>query len=191
MLPMKLATNAVRGRLVELARRRHLLDAPAVHHRDAVGHGERLFLVVRHVDRRDADLALQPLQLDLHVVAQLLVERAERLVEQEHGRPGDERARERDPLLLAAGKLARIALAVAGELHERERLGDAPPDLRPLHALHAEAERHVLRDGAVREQRVVLEHHADAAQVRRHARDVGSVDRDHAGVRRDEAGHRA
>ena len=44
-------------------------------------------------------------------LAQLQVERAERLVEQQHARLVDERPRERDPLLLAAGELARLALA--------------------------------------------------------------------------------
>ena len=52
---------------------------------------------------------LDPLQLELHLLAQLQVERAERLVEQQHLRPVDERAGERDPLLLAAGELARAA----------------------------------------------------------------------------------
>ena len=46
------------------------------------------------------------LELELHVLAQLLVERAERLVHQEHAGE-DERAGERHALLLAAGELAR------------------------------------------------------------------------------------
>ena len=59
-----------------------------------------------HVDERDPDLALDPLQLDLQALAQLQVERAERLVEQQHRGPVDERAGERDALLLAARELA-------------------------------------------------------------------------------------
>ena len=50
------------------------------------------------------------LQLELHLLAQLQVERAERLVEKQHLRLVDERARERDALLLAAGELARLPL---------------------------------------------------------------------------------
>ena len=52
----------------------------------------------------------------------LQVERAERLVEQQHARPQDERARQRDPLLLAAGELARPAIGIAAQLHQLERL---------------------------------------------------------------------
>ena len=60
--------------------------------------------------------------------AQLLahagVERAERLVEQEHVRLDRERAGERHPLALAAGELRGIALGEAAQLHELEQLVD-------------------------------------------------------------------
>ena len=39
---------------------------------------------MRHVDERDADLALDPLQLDLQALPQLQVEGAQGLVEQQH-----------------------------------------------------------------------------------------------------------
>jgi hypothetical protein len=53
---------------------------------------------------------LDALQLDLHLLAELEVERAERLVEQQDLRVVDDRAGERDPLALAAGQLRRLAL---------------------------------------------------------------------------------
>ena len=59
------------------------------------------------------DLGLDPLELDLHLPAQLEVERAERLVEQQHLGPVDERPGQGDPLLLAAGELRRLACAPA------------------------------------------------------------------------------
>ena len=43
-----------------------MLDRAARHHRDAVRHGQRLFLVVGDEDGGDAVLALQALDLDLH-----------------------------------------------------------------------------------------------------------------------------
>ena len=91
--------------LVDLARAADLLDLPAVHDGDPVGHRERLFLIVRHVDERRPELVLDPLQLELHLLAQLHVEGAERLVEEQRRGPVDERARERDALLLAAREL--------------------------------------------------------------------------------------
>src|SRR6266480_7213562 len=108
------------GPLVYLDRRAELLDVALVEHGQAVAHGERFLLVVGHVDEADPDLALDPLELDLHLLAQLQVQRAERLVEQEHLRLVDDRAGERDPLPLPAGKLDRLA---ASARRRRSALG--------------------------------------------------------------------
>ncbi len=48
---------------------------------------------------------MDPRQLRLHLLAQLEVERAERLVEEQDGGLLGQRPGERDPLLLAAGQL--------------------------------------------------------------------------------------
>ena len=65
-------------------------------------------------------------------LAELEVEGAERLVEEQHVGPVDERPGQRHPLLLAAGQLVRLALLVAGEMDELERLADAPVGSRAL-----------------------------------------------------------
>ena len=103
-VPTNPATNAEAG-VVDLRGRADLLDPTVVEHRDAVAHRERFLLVVGDEDERDADLVLYALELDLHLLAQLQVERAERFVEQEHPRPVHQRARERDPLALSARQL--------------------------------------------------------------------------------------
>ncbi len=72
------------GKAVDARRLVELLDVALVHHRDPVRQRQRLGLVVRHVDERDADFLLQVDELDLHLLAQLGVERGERLVEQQH-----------------------------------------------------------------------------------------------------------
>ena len=99
---------------------------PVAHHGDAVGHRHRLLLVVRHVDEGRADVAVDLRELDLQPLAELQVERAERLVEQQHRGPVDERPRHRDALLLAAGQLAGQPVAELLEPDEAERLLDAP-----------------------------------------------------------------
>ena len=48
-------------------------------------------------------------QLELGLLAELLVERGQRLVEQQQLGPLDQAAGERHPLALAAGKLMRLA----------------------------------------------------------------------------------
>ena len=93
--------------LVDFLGRADLLHLAVVEHGDAVGHRQRLALVVRDEDEGDAERLLQGLQLFLHLLAQLQVERAERLVEQQHLRLVDEGARQRHALPLPAGELAR------------------------------------------------------------------------------------
>ena len=121
--------------LVDVGGSADLLDAPRVEHGEAVAHGQRLLLVVRDVDEGDADLALDPLELGLHLLAQLEVERAEGLVEQQHPRAVDDRAGERDALALAAGELARLAVAEARQAHHVERLAGARGALAPCATL--------------------------------------------------------
>ena len=122
---MKSATKRLLRIVVDVARRADLQHVAAAHHRDAVGHGERLLLVVRDQHEGDAGLALQPLQLALHLLAQLEIERRQRLVEQQHARLRRQRARQRDALLLAARQVARAARGEAVEPHHLERFGDA------------------------------------------------------------------
>ena len=87
-------------------------------------------------DERDADVALDRLQLDLHLLAQLEVERAERLVEQQHLRTVDERSGERDALALAARELVRACGAPKPPRRtDVEHLGRAPAPLGLAHLL--------------------------------------------------------
>jgi hypothetical protein len=57
--------------VVDLLRGGDLFDPAAVHHRDPVAHRQCLLLVVGDIDEGDADVALNPLQLDLKFLAQL------------------------------------------------------------------------------------------------------------------------
>ncbi len=86
---MKEATKRSAGRPIELLGRVDLADPAAGHHRDTIRQRQRLALVVGDEDGGDAELALDLLDLDLHRGAQILVERRERLVEQQHLRLDD------------------------------------------------------------------------------------------------------
>ncbi len=107
-------------------------------------------------------LAPQPQQFLAHDQPGLLVERAERLVEQNESRLGDQRAGDADALAHAAGKLRRIALRKCGQAHHRQRLLHACGDLRGRQAGLVQAEGDVVGDGQPGKAGVLLEHHADA-----------------------------
>ncbi len=84
MSPMNSATQRVCGSFVDLGRRADLNELACMHDADAVGHGHRLFLIVRDDDEGQAEALLQRHQFELRLIAQLLVERRQRLIEQEH-----------------------------------------------------------------------------------------------------------
>jgi hypothetical protein len=136
---------------------------------------------VRDVHEGDAEIALERLQEELHLLAQLQVERPERLVEEEHARVVDERAREGDALLLPARELPRLAPTEPAELHELEHPLDPRPEILALDPAAAEAEGDVLRDREVREERVALEDRVHVAPVRRQPGDVAVAEVDRAG----------
>ncbi len=115
----------------------------------------------------DADVALDRLELHLHLLAQLEVEGAERLVEEEHARPVDQGAGEGDPLALAARELAGAAAAEVTEAHLLERVHGPLATLGPADLLDPQAVLDVLDDAHVREEGVVLEDGVDVACVGR------------------------
>ena len=143
------------------------------------------------VDERDAELVLDALQKELHLLAELEVERAERLVEQQHARPAHERPGQRDALLLPSRQLARLPMPDAAQVDEPKHVLDATLDLALLHALTLQPESDVVRDGQVREERVRLEDGVDVALVRRQADDVTVAEEDPALVRLLEAADHA
>jgi hypothetical protein len=169
--------------LVEVFRGRHLLDPAVVEDGDPVRHRQRLVLVVGDVDEGDADVALDRLQLNLHLLAQLQVEGAERLVQQQHPRPVDDRPRQRHPLALAAGELSRLAVAVAGQADHLQRRVAAPRPLGLVDLRHFQPVGDVVADAHVGEERVVLEDGVDCAFVGRQAGDVDACQFDPAGGR--------
>ena len=123
--PTKPITNSLAGLVVDLARGADLLDLAAVHHRDPVGDLHRLLLIVGDEHGGDVLLVVQAPQPGAQLGADGGVERAERLVEQQHLRLDGERPGERHPLALAAGELVRALLGPLGQADQRQQLVDA------------------------------------------------------------------
>ena len=129
----------------------------------------------------------RPPDLGAHLDAQLGVEVRQRLIEQQHLGLDDQRARDGDPLQLAAGELVRPALLVAVEMDELQRPGDAALDVGGRDVARPEAVGDVAADRVVGKDRVVLEHHAGVAPVRRQLVDVLLAEQDPAVVQVAEA----
>ncbi len=165
------------GRLVvQRHRRAHLLQHALVQHGHAVGRGHGFFLVVRDEDGRQPQAALHGQQLLAHLHAQRLVQVGQGLVQQQHLRLDHQRARQRHPLLLPARELVGHALAVAGQVHQRQGFVHPAAYLGRRHAPLHQAEGHVVAHAQVRPQCVVLEHHAHLALPGLQRADVAPVD---------------
>ena len=110
--------------LVDLLGRGELLDPTGAHDCEPVPESERFRLVVCHVDRGEAEAAVELVDLGSHLVTEPCVEIAQRLVEEDELGPGDEAARERDALLLAAAQLAGVPVEQRLTVDEGRRLLD-------------------------------------------------------------------
>ncbi len=153
--------------MVEILGRSFLHHAALVHHGDPVGNRHRLFLIVCHVYGGDRQPALQVSNLLSHLDAQLRIEVGQRLIEQQHAWLDDDRARQRDALLLAARELSRKLLLVSGKADQREHVADALSDHVVAPSAHTQAVGNVLEHRKVRKKRVILEYEANVALVRR------------------------
>ena len=102
--------------------------------------------VVRDDDERVAGL-VHAVEERKHLLARAGVEVAGGLVGEQQGRAVHERARDRDPLALAAGDLVREVIGPLREAHAPERLEGALASLAPRHAAVHEGELDVLGGG--------------------------------------------
>ena len=133
---------------------------------------------MRDVDEGDANLLLDRLELDLHLLAELEVERAERLIEQQDAGPVDEGPGQRDPLPLATGELRGFPAPEARQPDHAQRFGDPAVALRPIDPPHHQPIADVLAHVHVREERVVLEDGVDIPVERRNTGHVATMEQD-------------
>ena len=149
-----------------------------------VCHLQRFVRIVGDQHDRHPGLVQEAQRVVAHLFPQALVQAGERLVQQHRPRRGRERTGERHPLLLPAGELVRISVGEVREAQPLQHPACGAPAFRPWRCLQPEA--HVVDGTHVGEQRVVLEHQADAALLGRdeavRAGDLLAVDQNAAGA---------
>ena len=178
-----------RGRpVVDLLRRADLDDVASRHDGDPVRHHHGLLAIVGDMDRSNADLLLDRLDLMAHGRPDARIEVGERLIEQQNARIDRERPAERHPLALTAGELCHRPLGQALEAEQSHDLLHPGSPLRARHAPQTEAIGQVLRHRHVRPQCIGLEHHGHVAPFRRQLRDIALGHPDRSGLDRNEAG---
>ena len=151
-----------RGRGSGTGRSRRMRPGLAAQHDHAVGEEQRLVEIVGDQEHgRAGRAAHEAEQLLLQRLPGQRVERAERLVQQQHGRAGDQGAGEGRALRHAAGQRLRAG-------HRRSRRGRparaSPAASRSRSArgqVARQAERDIVRTAEPGHQPRLLEHHAD------------------------------
>ncbi len=150
---------------------------------------------MRDIDRRVTIFVVQATHFETHLLTQVGVEIRQRLIEQQRFRLDDQRAGERDALLLAAGQLAGIAVGQGAELRRRQHGLDLLRDRAAIELSQFQPIRDIVGDRHVWPQRVALEDHRHVAPLRRHSarrrRYEPVADIDLAGRRFDEPGDQA
>ncbi len=137
-------------------------------------------------------LLLQPVDDAQQVLHDDGREAERQLVDEEHVRLVQQRHREREHLLLATRQRRRHLVAPPGEVGEQlEHVGDAPPDVGGVVAVHERTDLQVLADRHVGEDALATGQHLDAAVHAPFGGDVRDrlpVEADHAPRRGAEAG---
>ena len=124
---------------------------------------------MRDVYERRAEVCLQLLQLDLHVLAEFEIERAQRLVEQEQRGFEHETPRDRDALLLATRQLIDPLAFRTRQADSLEHRCHALANQRLGGATAREPVADVFADRHHREQRKMLEYHVDRPAIGQNA----------------------
>ena len=164
--------------LVQFERRAVLFDAAGIEHDDLVSHGHGLDLVMGDVDGGGRKLFLQLGDLHAHLDPKRGVEVRQRLVEQKRLRLAHDGASDRNPLALAAGKLARLSIEIGRQVQRGRGGFHLAIDLGARQPRHLQPERDVAANAHMRIERVGLKHHRQAALRRRNVDDVAAVDQD-------------
>ncbi len=179
------------------ARLAQSLDPAGAHHHQQLRKAERFRLIVRDIDRGEAEPVLQLFQLEPDLVPQQGIEVGQRLVEQHQPGLVHQGAGQRHTLLLAAGQLRRRPVDPPGEPHLPEHPRHPFADLGLRHPAHPQRQADVAGHRHVRPDGIGLEHDAEFARFGRQVDPGGGVehhlaaDPDHAGIRRFQPGQAA
>jgi hypothetical protein len=169
-------------------------DLAEIHHHHPIRHEAHHVEIMGDEDEGEAELVLEVEQEIEHLRLDRLVERRDRLVEDEEARLERQRARDVDALTLAAGDLVRVAPGEACGLEPdtMEQIVGARGRRAPAQPVHARPERDGVFHGEPRIERgvAVLEYHldllAELGEVERGRADRLAVEQDLAEVRRDD-----
>ena len=168
-----------------------MLNYAFVHYGDSIGNRHGFLLIVGYVHRGDAHAVLQFLDHGAHLHAQLRIQIGKRFIHQKHIGLDHQRARQRHALLLSAGQRIGHTIRILIDLYQLQELFRFGSDHVLGHLPVLQTEGNVLAHGHVREDRIVLEYHADVSLAGIHIVDQRIVKIKFAVFNRVESGNHA
>ena len=144
----------------------YLLHDTVFHDDDTGTHGHCLYLVVGDVNKGGCKLVVKLGDFGSHLHTQFCVEVGQRLVEKEYLRFTDYCTTERDTLTLTAGKSFRLTGEKRFDAENGCGFTHAGIYFLGIYFAQFKTERHIVVNGHVRIQSVVLEHHRYIAVLR-------------------------
>ena len=133
-----------------------------------------------NVHEGNADFLVDVFQHLLHMMAQLQVQRTQRLIQKQRARLKHQGTRQSNALLHAAGKLARLVVFMAAQLHQVNHARHALRNVVFGNAAAFQTVSDVFLDAHMGKQRIILEHGMHIALVGGHVGDNLSIKPDNA-----------
>ena len=138
-----------------------LLNDTVLHNDDSGTKGHSLCLVMGDVDDGGAQSLVKFRDLCSHLDTKLCVQVGKRLIHKEYLRVTDDRAAHSDTLSLTTGKSLRLTIKQVCEVKNSCRFLNCLVDLILRNLAQLKTECHIIINGHVRIQSVVLENHRD------------------------------
>ena len=126
---------------------------------------------MRYIDNRHPKIFMNMLDFILHMFAKLFVERTKRFIHQNQFRIKHQCPGQRDPLLLSTRQLRRFPIDKGKHLNHVQHCANFVFDFGRWHIAHFQRKSQIFTHRHMREQGVILKHHANTALMRRNVID--------------------
>ena len=162
--------------IVNLVGRTDLLDHTLVKYRNTVGKRKRLLLVMRYIDRCDAEIALHLLQFVSQLDTELRVQVTQRLVHTDDGGICHQCSCDCNTLLLSAGELGySLCKLLIAQIHLLRNITNLLVNFFLLDFFNLQAKGYVVIHRHGREKCIALEYNSDVSVLDGNMCDVLAV----------------
>ena len=151
----------VAGIIIEVLRGVNLLDNAVLHNDDPGTERHSLGLVMGYIDEGGAQSLIDLGDLGTHLCTELCIQVGQRLVEKEYAGITNDGTTHGNTLSLTTGQSLRLSLEELLDTEDPGSLNNSSVDLVLGHLSELQTKRHVIINGHMRIQSIVLEYHCD------------------------------